>query len=595
MATIAETLGAFAPPVTAPPIPLDSVIADQRQRELQDWLTLPGGPRRLVSRPAPGRLHVVYVMARVDVGGGARIVFDHVAQLNRLGARTTIVSHFPPPEWYPVAGEYRQVPFSVSLADGIPDCDVIVATYWQLIRACAATGIAPVLHFEQGDFHLYEELADPVLEMVGNELRAADATLTISPAAVEILAARYGVEAARLPNAVDRERFHPAPAGDPPAADRPRGRPYLLMLGSDRVAFKGTADVLAAVAAVRARGHDLDLVWVSPSPLDAPAGRVYVAPPQDVLAELYRGATVFVSGSHYETFPLPPLEAMASGCPVVSTANAGVGAYADDGVNCLLVPVGDAPAMADAIARVLGEPGLAAALARGGLATAARFDWDAIGRALHDRLETLGRSRPEPRNAAADWTRALPGGEFADADGPARFAAFLAATDADEIEIPIVFEAFDGHEMARWIPVARRRRPASGGLVRRAYLPFRAPGFRPPYDDARQALLRGEPERALGLFVRRFQASGDAGERAALGRWIALCLVEAGRDDEAAAVLDDGCAAHPDYGDYHYLAARFGEILGRPATAERWADLALLGDGAGYPEFLYGAVTSGRG
>jgi glycosyltransferase involved in cell wall biosynthesis len=68
---------------------------------------------------------------------------------------------------------------------------------------------------------------------------------------------------------------------------------------------------------------------------------------------------VFVLSSVNEGFGRVIIEAMAAGAPVVSTAVGGTPEVIDDGVTGLLVPPGDPGKMAEAVLRVLGEPGLA--------------------------------------------------------------------------------------------------------------------------------------------------------------------------------------------------------------------------------------------
>lgn len=66
---------------------------------------------------------------------------------------------------------------------------------------------------------------------------------------------------------------------------------------------------------------------------------------------------VFVSASHAESFGLAIVEALACGAPVVSTATAGATEIIKDGVNGLIVPIDDAPAIAEAIGALLENAG----------------------------------------------------------------------------------------------------------------------------------------------------------------------------------------------------------------------------------------------
>lgn len=90
--------------------------------------------------------------------------------------------------------------------------------------------------------------------------------------------------------------------------------------------------------------------------------------------ELLGRATVFVLPSHAEGLPMSLLEAMAAGCPVVATRVGGIPDLVAHGVNGLLVPPGDAAALAEAVHRVIANPSLAHKLGRAARATvAARF------------------------------------------------------------------------------------------------------------------------------------------------------------------------------------------------------------------------------
>lgn len=109
------------------------------------------------------------------------------------------------------------------------------------------------------------------------------------------------------------------------------------------------------------------------------AVRFLGAVPDADLPALYAGAAVFAFPSRDEGFGLPPLEAMASGTPVVVADAASLPEVV--GEAGLRVPVGDVATLAEALIAVLAEDGALAARLRGaGLERAARFTWDATAR-----------------------------------------------------------------------------------------------------------------------------------------------------------------------------------------------------------------------
>ena len=96
--------------------------------------------------------------------------------------------------------------------------------------------------------------------------------------------------------------------------------------------------------------------------------------PEETLAVMYRLAGVFVFPSLYEGFGLPPLEAMASGTPVVTSNVSSLPEVAGDAA--LLVDPYDPHAIADGIFRVLTNEDLRRDLRRKGLARAHQFSWE---------------------------------------------------------------------------------------------------------------------------------------------------------------------------------------------------------------------------
>jgi L-malate glycosyltransferase len=94
----------------------------------------------------------------------------------------------------------------------------------------------------------------------------------------------------------------------------------------------------------------------------------------DDLAQLYCALDVFVSASHTESFGLVIAEAMATGTSIVATETEGAREIIQAGKTGMLVPVGDVPALAAAIAELLGDENKRVRLGTTGQqAVAARF------------------------------------------------------------------------------------------------------------------------------------------------------------------------------------------------------------------------------
>ena len=104
--------------------------------------------------------------------------------------------------------------------------------------------------------------------------------------------------------------------------------------------------------------------------------------PQEELPLWYRAADLFVYPSLYEGFGLPPLEAMASGTPVITSNAASLPEVVGDAA--LLVAPDDEAALADAMVRGVTDRALREQMLARGLAQAAKFSWTRAARETTD-------------------------------------------------------------------------------------------------------------------------------------------------------------------------------------------------------------------
>jgi glycosyltransferase involved in cell wall biosynthesis len=96
--------------------------------------------------------------------------------------------------------------------------------------------------------------------------------------------------------------------------------------------------------------------------------------PDDQLAVLYRLASVFVFPSLYEGFGLPPLEAMASGTPVVTSNVSSLPEVVGDAA--MLVDPHDVDSIVGGLRTVLTDPARAEEMRRKGFERAHEFSWE---------------------------------------------------------------------------------------------------------------------------------------------------------------------------------------------------------------------------
>lgn len=189
----------------------------------------------------------------------------------------------------------------------------------------------------------------------------------------------------------DPATVHVAPHGvDAPhrgTAPPPTDAPYLLFVSTIEPR-KGVDDLLDAHQRLRVHHPDLELVlagspgWGVPPDTDRPGVRVTGNLDDDALDVAYRHALALAVPERYAGFGLPIIEAMARGCPVVTSDAAclpevGGGAAA-------VVPTGDVGALTETLDELVRSATRRDALAAAGRERARAFTWERSA-ALHAR------------------------------------------------------------------------------------------------------------------------------------------------------------------------------------------------------------------
>lgn len=312
-------------------------------------------------------MRITFLSASADMSGGSRVMHIYATHLQARGHQVTVV--VPPPKpltlrdrikaivrgrpgsfarstkthyrsdtyVFKVLGQYRPI-----LPSDVPDSDVVIASWWETAEWMAnmPPSKGKHVHFVQG----YESYDHQPKDRVDAVLSTPIFKITISKWLDALLKDQFANRyVAMVPNSVDMDQFH--------APRRSRQlQPTIGMLYSD-TKWKDCRTGLDAFKIFQEKFPGARLVTFGQSEqlpeLPLPPGTLHTRlPDQDKIRDLYAKCDVWFCSSTHEGFHLPPLEAMACRCPVISTPVGGPLDTIVEGVNGFFIPIGDAAQMA---------------------------------------------------------------------------------------------------------------------------------------------------------------------------------------------------------------------------------------------------------
>jgi D-inositol-3-phosphate glycosyltransferase len=233
-------------------------------------------------------------------------------------------------------------------------------------------------------------------------LRQADRIVAATPAELAQLQWLYQADTRKIviiPPGVDVSRFYPIP---PDEAKEVIGVPpcesMLLFVGRIEP-LKGIDVLIEAIAMLQAENGAVCLVVIGGDPESSPETRseemerlkcmreeagvkdlvTFLGKrSQDSLPYYYSAAEAVVVPSHYESFGMVALEAMACGTPVVASQVGGLAFLVQDGVTGYTVPVDDPQALAGRLSSLLRDHDLRSRLGSQALEVAHQYAWENI-------------------------------------------------------------------------------------------------------------------------------------------------------------------------------------------------------------------------
>ena len=244
-------------------------------------------------------------------------------------------------------------------------------------------------------------------------IKAADRIVAATPAEKTQLQFLYQTDDRKItviPPGVDTSRFYPISADEAQAVVGLPPEGCIILFVGRIEPLKGVDTLIRAMAIMHDNGglHDcpqgLMIIGgdpqASPDEMNAEMSRLKALCSelgmddlvlflgkrnQDSLPYYYSAAEVLVMPSHYESFGMVALEAMACGTPVVASQVGGLAFLVQDGVTGYVVPDDDPPALAERLSGLLRDVEMRRSMGQRAAAYAKQYAWNQIA----TRIETL--------------------------------------------------------------------------------------------------------------------------------------------------------------------------------------------------------------
>lgn len=275
-----------------------------------------------------------------------------------------------------IAGE---LPIWRDIIEVMPDCDLNIATFWSTAFPVYFSKKGKPVYFMQH----YEEIFYPLdsehmFERLAVRMSYGLPLFKIANSSwlKKIILEHYGQDIPFSNNGIELADFYPR------QKKSEKNGIIRIVTYARPEEWKGFPDAVAAMRKIKEKwGNKVEwhvFGYLHPEFPENNSYAQYVYHPKlsfKELSELYAVSDIALCVSWYESFPLPALEAMASGTAVVTTAY-GTEDYAFNNENALVVGSRDITAMVDSINKLIENVTLRDQLAKAGRKTAEKFDWD---------------------------------------------------------------------------------------------------------------------------------------------------------------------------------------------------------------------------
>lgn len=343
-------------------------------------------------------MKIVFVVNTLGLTGGIKVVFIHANNLVNQGHDVSIIHllkleeslkgslvgalksgkyiasklfHKPKPNWFSLDPKI-DVSHRSSLK-GIDDYDAIIATANE-----TADWVAKLPNEKGGKFYFVQDY-----EYWSREQELVDKTYTLPLKKIvssswikNILKEKFNEDSVGIVfNGVDYEKFN--------IEEKQFNQNKIILMQYHFLERKGIDIGLEALKEIKQRYPNVQIKMFGmykPQHTFPDGTEYFFDLPQKQLVELYQKADIFISSSLQEGFSMPPMEAMAAKCAVISTDVGAVPDYATHNETALIVPKGDKKVLIDAMEELLEEEEKLIRLATNANKHIQQFTWEEASR-----------------------------------------------------------------------------------------------------------------------------------------------------------------------------------------------------------------------
>ena len=329
-------------------------------------------------------MKIVIPAVSLEKGGGARVLYQLA---NALVDRGHDVEFVMPKEGvveWPVRAKITRV--KELSPSAFPSSDFILPNFYPTVFPAWQSKKGRVVRLSL----VYEPLcvANPELSKSTYSIEAP--IVTISQWQRRLILAEVGRDSTVISCGVDPAFFHPYSK----LSDQTGRKCIFYIMRGPGYSWKGNSDFLEACRRLRERLPDFDVLVVNTEGQEMDTSFPYTtmtASSDHEMALLYARADLYVYASYYESFGLPPLEAMACGTAVLTTDCGGNRDYARNGENCIVIQPSDVNALTEAMYYLLTNDNERQRLAYAGQDFAKSWTWQRTADQLISLLTQLAK------------------------------------------------------------------------------------------------------------------------------------------------------------------------------------------------------------